>query len=229
MNNLGLINAVKFIRLVPFLFLVGIGIAIYFYPGGNIHDSSQAGYSFTHNFLSDLGGYKSHSGEVNFLSSFFFGFSLVLFFFAGIAFLYVPYLFKDNALNFKLALGGSIFFAIGSIFFAGVGLTPHDLYMETHIFFALNAFRLLIPASFLFLIVLYRSKVENYFTFTILFLMLSTFAYVLYQVYGGNPLENIDNMSQQATIQKLIVFANVLCVFIISYAFSKQYEILNKK
>ena len=229
MNNLGLINAVKFIRLVPILFLVGIGIAIYFYPGGNIHDSSQAGYSFTHNFLSDLGGYKSHSGEVNFLSSFFFGFSLVLFFFAGIAFLYVPYLFKDNALNFKLALGGSIFFAIGSIFFAGVGLTPHDLYMETHIFFALNAFRLLIPASFLFLIVLYRSKVENYFTFTILFLMLSTFAYVLYQVYGGNPLENIDNMSQQATIQKLIVFANVLCVFIISYAFSKQYEILNKK
>ena len=229
MNNLGLINAVKFIRLVPILFLVGIGIAIYFYPGGNIHDSSQAGYSFTHNFLSDLGGYKSHSGEVNFLSSFFFGFSLVLFFFAGIAFLYVPYLFKDNALNFKLALGGSIFFAIGSIFFAGVGLTPHDLYMETHIFFALNAFRLLIPASFLFLIVLYRSKVENYFTFTILFLMLSTFAYVLYQVYGGNPLENIDNMSQQATIQKLIVLANVLCVFIISYAFSKQYEILNKK
>ena len=118
---------------------------------------------------------------------------------------------------------------MGSIFFAGVGLTPHDLYMEMHIFFALNAFRLLIPASFLFLIVLYRSKVENYFTFTILFLMLSTFAYVLYQIYGGNPLENIDNMSQQATIQKLIVLANVLCVFIISFAFSKQYEILYRK
>ena len=229
MNNFGLINAVKFIRLVPILFLIGISIAMYFYPGGNIHDSSQVGYSLTHNFLSDLGGYQSHSGEVNFLSSFFFGFSLILFFFAGIAFLYVPFLFKDNELNFKIALGGSIFFAVGSIFFAGVGLTPHDLYMEMHIFFALNAFRLLIPASFLFLIVLYRSRVENYFTFTILFLMLSTFAYVLYQVYGGNPLENIDNMSQQATIQKLIVLANVLCVFIISYAFSKQYEILNKK
>ena len=229
MNNFGLINAVKFIRLVPILFLIGISIAMYFYPGGNIHDSSQVGYSLTHNFLSDLGGYQSHSGEVNFLSSFFFGFSLILFFFAGIAFLYVPFLFKDNELNFKIALGGSIFFAVGSIFFAGVGLTPYDLYMEMHIFFALNAFRLLIPASFLFLIVLYRSKVENYFTFTILFLMLSTFAYVLYQIYGGNPLENIDNMSQQATIQKLIVLANVLCVFIISFAFSKQYEILCRK
>ena len=227
--NSSLICAVRFIRIVPILFLVGISAAIYFYPGGNIHDSSQTGYSFTHNFLSDLGGYKSHSGEVNFLSSFFFGFSLVLFFFAGIAFLFIPFLFKDNFINFYLAFCGSIFFALGSVFFAGVGLTPHDLYMEKHIFFALNAFRLLIPASFLFLIVLYRSKVENYFSFIICLLMISTFAYVLYQIYGGNPLENIENMSQQATIQKLIVLVNILCVFIISYAFSSQYRILTQK
>ena len=71
MNNFGLINAVKFIRLVPILFLIGISSAMYFYPGGNILDSSHVGYSLTHNFLSDLGGYQSHSGEVNFLSSFF--------------------------------------------------------------------------------------------------------------------------------------------------------------
>ena len=228
MKDSNLIYAVKFIRLVPILFLVSVCIAIFFYPGGNIHDSTQEGYSLTHNFLSDLGGYKSHSGDINFLSSFFFGFSLILFFFAGIAFLYIPHLFKDNILNFRLALCGSIFFGLGSIFFAGVGLTPHDLYMEMHIFFALNAFRLMIPGSLLFLIVLYRSKVENYFAFTIFFLMISTFAYVLYQIYGGNPLENIDNLSQQATIQKLIVLVNILCVFIISFAFSSQYKILNQ-
>lgn len=58
--------------------------------------------------------------------------------------------------------------------------------------------------------------------------MISTFAYVLYQIYGGNPLENIDNLSQQATIQKLIVLVNILCVFIISFAFSNQYKILNQ-
>ena len=228
MKNINLIYAVRFIRLVPILFFISVCIAIFLYPGGNIHDSSQEGYSFSHNFLSDLGGYKSHSGEVNFLSSFFFGFSLILFFFAGIAFLFVPYLFKDDILNFRLALCGSIFFGLGSIFFAGVGLTPHDLYMETHIFFALNAFRLMIPGSLLFLIVLYRSKVKNYYASTIFFLLISTFAYVLYQIYGGSPLENIDNLSQQAIIQKLIVLVNILCVFIISFAFSNQYEILNQ-
>ena len=66
------------------------------------------------------------------------------------------------------------------------------------------------------------------FIMEIFFLMISTFAYVLYQIYGGNPLENIDNLSQQATIQKLIVLVNILCVFIISFAFSNQYKILNQ-
>ena len=153
---------------------------------------------------------------------------MILFFFAGIAFLFVPYLFKDDILNFRLALCGSIFFGLGSIFFAGVGLTPHDLYMETHIFFALKAFRLMIPGSLLFLIVLYRSKVKNHYASIIFFLLISTFAYVLYQIYGGSPLENINNLSQQAIIQKLIVLVNILCVFIISFAFSNQYEILNQ-
>ena len=225
---MNLLLAFKTLRFIPVFFLLCVFDSALFYPGGNIHDSSQEGNSFSHNFLSDLGGYKSHSGEVNFLSSFFFGFSLILFFFAGIAFLFVPYLFKDDILNFRLALCGSIFFGLGSIFFAGVGLTPHDLYMETHIFFALNAFRLMIPGSLLFLIVLYRSKVKNYYASIIFFLLISTFAYVLYQIYGGSPLENINNLSQQAIIQKLIVLVNILCVFIISFAFSNQYEILNQ-
>ena len=41
MKDSNLINAVKFIRLVPILFFVSVCIAIFFYPGGNIHDSTQ--------------------------------------------------------------------------------------------------------------------------------------------------------------------------------------------
>ena len=47
---------VKVIRFVTIFFVVAVIIASYFYPGGNIHDITQSGYSFTHNFLSDLGG-----------------------------------------------------------------------------------------------------------------------------------------------------------------------------
>ena len=63
---------VKVIRFVTIFFVVAIIIASYFYPGGNIHDPAQLGYSFTHNFLSDLGGLESHSGEDNIISSVFF-------------------------------------------------------------------------------------------------------------------------------------------------------------
>ena len=59
-------------RFVPSFFVIAVCIGIFSYPGGNIHNPEQIGYSFTHNFLSDLGGYRSHSGEVNFISSFFF-------------------------------------------------------------------------------------------------------------------------------------------------------------
>jgi hypothetical membrane protein len=223
--------AIKFIRLVPLVFSICLLVAIYFYPGGNIHNDSQIGYSFTHNFLSDLGGYESHSGEVNFLSSFFFSFSLFIFGFAGIAFLFIPKIFKKNNINYFLAVTGSIFFMFGSIFFAGVGLTPHDLYLETHIFFAINAFRLLVPASLLYLIVLYRSEVDKYFSLILLFLFMSTFSYVVYQLSGGNPLEDIDEMIRQATIQKMIVLVNIFSIFFISFAFSQQSErnkLLNK-
>ena len=47
---------VKVIRFVTIFFVIAFIIASYFYPGGNIHDPAQLGYSFTHNFLSDLGG-----------------------------------------------------------------------------------------------------------------------------------------------------------------------------
>jgi hypothetical membrane protein len=66
---------------------------MYFYPGGKIHDPEQIGYSFTHNFLSDLGGYQSHSDEVNFISGFFFNVSMFLFILVGIAVFYGPILF----------------------------------------------------------------------------------------------------------------------------------------
>ena len=92
---------VKVIRFVTIFF------AVYFYHGGNIHDPSQLGYSFTHNFLSDLGGIESHSGNDNFFSSILFNLSMLLFFLSGISFLFVPLLFKEDSFAFKMESGAS--------------------------------------------------------------------------------------------------------------------------
>ena len=214
------------LRFVPLFFIIAVCIGIAFYPGGNIHNPEQAGYSLTHNFLSDLGGYQSHSNEVNFISGFFFNMAMFLFAAVGIAFLFVARLFREDSLNTSLATVGSIFFLVGTIFFAAVGLTPYDLYLDLHVFFAVNAFRLMVPGSALYLIVLLRSEVSNrYALFTAIYLV-CVFAYVIYQLVSGNALENPEEMIRQASIQKLIVLVTVLTVFSLSFAFERQLDIL---
>ena len=213
---------VKVIRFVTIFFVIAFIIASYFYPGGNIHDPAQLGYSFTHNFLSDLGGLESHSGEDNIISSVFFNLSMLLFFFIGISFLFVPILFKENKSTFILAIIGSLFFFIGSMFFAGVGFTPYDVFFDLHVFFALNSFRLMIPASLIYLIVFLRSSLNiKYVAVIALFLFLVT-AYVIYLNFGENPLSNKEAMIVSATIQKFIAFMSVMTVFSLSFGFSKR-------
>jgi len=213
---------VKVIRIIPIVFTIGILISMYFYPGGNIHDPLQTGYSFTHNFLSDLGGMKARSGASNIVSSYIFNACMISFFLGGIAFLYVPGLFKNDRTNYYLALIGSMFFFMGASFFAGVGFTPHDLYLDQHIFFAINGFRLMVPAGIFYLIVLLRSPIKKSYSFVTLFFLLSTFSYVLYQLLADSPLISIEAMIMQAIMQKLITFVHLLSIFSLSFAFSSQ-------
>ena len=213
---------VKVVRFIPIVFTIGIVISMYYYPGGNIHDPLQTGYSFTHNFLSDLGGMNARSGESNIVSSYIFNACMISFFLGGIAFLFVPELFKHDRTNYYLAIVGSIFFVMGACFFAGVGFTPHDLYLDQHIFFAINGFRLMVPAGIFYLAVLLRSPIKKSYSLVTLFFLLSTFSYVLYQLLADSPLMSIEAMIMQATIQKLITFVHLLSIFSLSFAFSSQ-------
>jgi len=213
---------VSVLRFVSSFFIIAVCVGIYSYPGGNIHDVNQVGYSLTHNFLSDLGGYQSHSGDVNFIASFFFNVGMFLFVAVGIGFLYVPALFREDRVNYYLAIVGSALFFLGTSFFAGVGLTPYDLYLDLHVFFAINAFRFLVPASLLYFIVLLRSSVANRFALVTGVYLVCVVAYVVYQIMGGNPFDSAEEMVRQASIQKLIVIASVVSVFSLSFAFAHQ-------
>jgi len=220
---------VRVLQFVSVFFMFSVCLGMYFYPGGNIHDAAQAGYSFTHNFLSDLGGYHSHSDQVNFLSGFFFNMSMFFFAAVGIAFFYICALFREDLINTRLSFVGSLFFFVGTVFFAGVGLTPYDLYLDLHVFFAVNAFRLLVPGALLYLIVLLRSEVDNRFAWVTAGYLLCVVAYVVYQLLAGNPFDNLDEMVRQATIQKLIVIASVVSIFSLSFAFQKQIDIIDAR
>ena len=91
-----------------------------------------------------------------------------------------------------------------------------------HNFFAVNAFRLLIPGALAYLIVLLRSPVKNRYALVTMFYLMSTAAYVIYQLLSGSPMDNPAEMVRQATIQKLIVLVSVVTIFSLSFAFSSQ-------
>mgnify|MGYP001178682296 FL=1 len=213
---------VDVLRFVTIFFTISVLISMFFYPGGNIHDPSQIGYSISHNFLSDLGGYKSHSGLSNLISFLIFNFSMILFSLIGISFLFIPKLFKEDIISFIISIIGSMFLFFGTIFFAGVGLTPYDLYLDEHIFFALNAFRLLIPGLILYFFVLMRSSVSKKYSLMIFCLLFFTFLYVIYQIVSDSPLTSIEQMVEQAIIQKVITLINIVCMFFLSFAFSER-------
>ena len=213
---------VDVLRFVTIFFTISVFVSMFFYPGGNIHDPSQLGYSISHNFLSDLGGYKSHSGLPNFISFLIFNFSMTLFTLIGISFLFIPKLFKEDIISFIISIIGSAFLFFGTLFFAGVGLTPYDLYLDEHIFFAINAFRLLVPGLVLYFFVLIRSSVSKKYAVMIFCLLFFTFLYVVYQILSDSPLTSIEQMVEQAIIQKIITLVNIICMFFLSFAFSER-------
>jgi len=126
---------VKIIRFIPLIFIFGVVIAMVFYPGGNIHNPEQIGYSFTNNFLSDLGGIKARSGDSNIISFLFFNASMLVFALGGVGFLFVPRLFKTDKVNYILALIGFAFFFFGALFFGFINSQLIIIYQkqnETH-------------------------------------------------------------------------------------------------
>ena len=220
---------VDVLRFVTIFFTISVFISMLFYPGGNIHDPLQIGYSISHNFLSDLGGYKSQSGLPNFISFLIFNFSMILFTLIGISFLFIPKLFKEDIISFIISIIGSAFLFFGTLFFAGVGLTPYDLYLDEHIFFAINAFRLLVPGLILYFFVLIRSSVSKKYAVMIFCLLFFTFLYVVYQILSDSPLTSIEQMVEQAIIQKIITLVNIICMFFLSFAFSERLKDIKLK
>ena len=101
-------------------------------------------------------------------------------------------------------------------------MTPYDLYLDEHIFFALNAFRLLVPGLVLYFFVLMRSNVSKKYSIMIFILLFFTLSYVVYQIVSDSPLTSIEQMVEQAIIQKIITFINIICMFFLSFAFSER-------
>ena len=185
---------------------------MFIYPGSTYLDNLSPGYSFTRNFLSDLGRTMSYSKEINFLSAQLFNMSLI---FAGGVFscFYLNVWRVFSADNQKiLALIGSLFGVLGGLSLIGVGLTPADLYLDFHIICATWLFRFFFVASVCYSFVIFRhSQLKNKYAGGYLVFTFSILLYILISELGPDP-----KISQFALILQVVSQKVILLIFMAS-------------
>lgn len=193
-------------------FVLLTSIAMLIYPGGTRADPTTSGYSFFNNFFSDLGLVVSLSGQANTGAFILFTLALTL---AGLGlilfFLAAPVLFRNRPTKL-FSIFGSIVGVFSGLAYIGIAYTPADLNLEWHQIYVPLAF-----GTFLVVVVLYTLAIfleTNYpnryaFVYLVFALLLAAYMWLL--------LAGPQDMHTQATGQKIIVYAQIICMFIQTY------------
>ena len=215
------------------LFFVLTTIAAIYYPG-----SVREGigfecnhYSFTHNFLSELGTFEVNSDETNpfaiksdnTFSMILFNFSLLIIGFCIVCF-YISFsklfiFIKDNSKAILYAKISTPLGVIAGVFYAGVGLVPHDLNFFWHVFFANGAFLTMFFVCFFHTMSIAKSEyISNIYAigYVSFMVFLGFYLYIIFlgpQIGPGIDYTEADLMLQVVS-QKCIVL-----IFIFSILF----------
>lgn len=206
-------------------------LAAFLFPGSQKEGIGYASeyYSFTHNFLSELGSLKTNTDETNPAiiqqdntpSMLLFNGSLIL---IGITLM----LFYIHFRQLFIAIGDTAkakFFArltlpvgvLAGFFYAGVGFVPHDLHFGAHVFFANYAFLTLFVLCIVHSITVYHSKfisnsyVLGYVTFCFVLLVYLRIIFFGPQIGPGKIFSETDLMLQ-VIAQKSIVLTFMVAI-----------------
>ena len=206
-------------RVVCIYFVISFILAMIMYAGGTINDPESMGYSFTRNFFSDLGKFTTE----NIISAMMFNLSLIVCGWSFAAyFFYFTKLFNQNTIIHILAKVGSYAGIIGALCFIGVGLTPHNLFLDYHIVFVNWAFRSFLLAGISLSVVLYKdNRFENRFAMGYFIFAILTFLYVLVLEFAPDPKISDFALIFNVIAQKIIIFAFIFSILYESFGNSK--------
>ena len=225
------------LRIASVYYVVAVVIAILLYPGGNHIEIDQVGYSLHKNFLSELGFHKTMSGDLNFFSSFFWNTAMYMLLLQGVAFLFIPSLFRENRYSFAFACLGTLFMFPACIFFVGVALTPGDIFFDAHIFTTTTAFNLYTVSIFFYVLAFISSSLSNYYTSGAILLLIAVSVYSYY-LSGYQPIDAIkdrelylevytmDLLIFNVVLQKVIISLMIITIITFSFGLNK---LINKK
>ena len=203
--------------IVVFIFLVIMGAMSY--EGGHRLDLNSEGYSFSNNYLSDLGRIKTVAGMDNSIPFYCFNSALIILSVVfSFYFLFLPSVYDESIEIQNIARVGSVFGFLASLCFAGVAYTPADLFIDAHIFFADWLFRLM-NLTIVFYAITYIMMKKNYFIFSFIFgiVALVVTAHIILSDFGLARLFNephtIRVLSQKAATIALIISVPLMTIY----------------
>lgn len=199
------------------LFVVFTTTAMFLYPGGTGPIASTHGYQFFVNFFSDLGQTRTQSGATNVASMLLFSIAMIGVgggagaFFIGFAryFATHPTTPLARRLNRVATWAG----LLAAACFAGVGLTPHNLFLFEHQIASQGAFYLLLVAVLLEIGALWltRSIHASLLWVNIAFVVILA-GYVALMTFGP-PTSTLLGDEIHVTGQKIIVYTAIATIF----------------
>lgn len=205
-------------------FLVLTAIAMFFFPGGTILDHNTKGYSFFNNFFSELGRWRTHTGETKWIS--FIGFELALVIHSIAMFVFNIYFLKstdsiklNKSLYYIALISGSIF----PFLLTGIAFTPCDLVLPQHMDFVYAAFGTLIPLSFSYTFLVRQHHIlPNKYGNVLMIIVVSIALYLLLMIFGPSP-KTVPYVQQ--TAQKIIVYAMIFSLLYLTRGCKKYLSV----
>ena len=201
------------------IFVLLVFAGAFSYEGGNRLDHNSIGYSFSNNYLSDLGRLRTVSGVANTIPYYCFNSGLIILSAVfSFYFLFLPSLYDDNQRVQNLSRLGSICGLLASICFAGVAYTPADLFLDAHIFFADWLFRLM-NLTIISYALAYVMMKRSYFIFSFIFAIVAVVvsSHIIISDFGlakyfSEP-HTVRVLSQKAATIALIISVPLMTIY----------------
>ncbi len=216
-----LLNMIGCAQFVLFTFL-----GMLFYAGGTYLDPTITGYSFFHNFFSDIGRTVAHSGEPNTVAFVFFS---LAFFLIGVmlvpSFLAFPSFFKEKKLKFWLTVAGSVIGLFTTFCLSGIAFAPSNVNGPAHGWFVIMGFSSGFFISIIYSIAIFwhgsypRRYAFNFLVFTV------SLGFYLILMFTGPGNQTIEGLIINVTGQKIILYIFATCLFIHGYGAWKQEKV----
>ncbi|MEM1320391.1 MAG: hypothetical protein AAGG75_09045 [Bacteroidota bacterium] len=202
---LGILGAFQFVALTL--------LAMYVYPGGTMHNPGWENYSFLYNYFSDLGRTRTFSGADNGLSQGLFktaltvgGLCLIVFFAA------LPALFRNKVAKGFILIASVLGLIAGGCYIA-IAHLPLNVDYWGHRFYVRTGF-----IAFLGMLIFYASAIlrepgyPRRYAFAFGLFGIILFIQIVIMFFGPRAWRSEDALFLQAVAQKVVVYAEILCM-----------------